>query len=133
MRAAVGLVLLGGVAGWLLSGCGGSSLAGRRTPATYQNMRTLASTFQRREYPELHGSAAPGGPYESRPAQVTCKKTGALDAACVLTFWPIRYDASGIEYRYVKQGPARFKVTVTIAPDGKSVQPSIPQKEGLAE
>jgi hypothetical protein len=133
MCAALRPVLIGVVAGWLLSGCGGSSLAGRRTPATYQNMRTLATLFEAREYPTLHGSAAPGGPYESHPTQVKCKKTGALDAACVLTFWPIRYDASGIEYRYVKQGPARFNVTVTIAPDGKSVQPSIPQKEGLAE
>jgi hypothetical protein len=132
MRAAVRLVLAGVVAGCLLSGCG-SSRAGRRAPATYQNMRTLASTFAGREYPDLHGSAAPGGPYESRPTQVSCKKTGSLVATCVLTFWPIRYDASGIEYRYVKQGPARFKATVTIAPDGKSIQPSILQKEGLAE
>jgi hypothetical protein len=131
MRAAVGLVLIGVVAGCSLSGCGGSQLAG--TPATFENMRTLASTLGAREYPELHGSAAPGGPYESRPTNVTCKKTGSLDATCVLTFWPIRYNASGIEERYVKQGPARFKVTVTIAPAGRSIQPGIPQKEGLAE
>jgi hypothetical protein len=96
-------------------------------------MRNLDLVFANREYPTLHGSAAPGGPYEARPTHVACKKTGSLDATCVLTFWPIRYNASGIEYRYVKQGPARFKVTVTIAPDGKSILPSIPQKEGLAE
>jgi hypothetical protein len=96
-------------------------------------MRTLALSFKNQEYQELHGSAAPGGPYEARPTQVSCKKNGSLDATCVLTFWPIRYNASGIEYRYAKQGPARFKVTVTIAPDGKSIQPSVLQREGHAE
>src|SRR5215831_20645629 len=113
MHAAVRLVLIGAVAGCLLSGCGSSLRAGRPAPATFQNMRTLALSFKNQEYQELHGSAAPGGPYEARPAKVSCKKTGSLDATCVLTFWPIRYNASGIEERYVKQGPSRFKVTVT--------------------
>ena len=130
MRAAVHLGVISALAGCLLSGCGGSSRAGRPTPATYLSMRTLALTFRGQEYPALHSSSAQGGPYEARPTQVTCKKTGSLDATCVLTFWPIRYSSSGIEYRYVKQGASRFKVTVTIAPDGRSMQPSVPQKEG---
>jgi hypothetical protein len=132
MHAAVRLVLIGVVAGCLLSGCG-SSGTGRRTPPTFQSMSALASVFKEREYPTLHGSAAPGGPYEAHPTLVTCNKTGALAAACVLTFWPIRYNSSGIEYRYVKQGPARFKITVNIGPDGKTIEPSFPQKEGPAE
>jgi len=132
MRAALRLVVIGAVAGCLLGGCG-SSRAGRPTPATFQNMRTLALAFKGREFLTLHISSAQGGPYEASPAQVTCKKTGSLNATCVLTFWPIRYNSSGIEYRYVKQGPSRFKVAVSIAPDGGSIQPSPPQREGVTE
>jgi hypothetical protein len=132
MRAPLRLVVIGAVAGCLLAGCG-SSGAGRPAPATFQNMRNLALVFKGREFLALHTSSAQGGPYEAYPAKVTCKKTGSLDASCVLTFWPIRYDASGIEYRYVKQGPARFTAAVKIAPDGGSIQPSPLQREGVTE
>jgi hypothetical protein len=133
MRAGVHRIVISALAGCVLSGCGGASGHPRATSAPYLNMRFLSSTFKGQEYPALHSSPTQGGPYEAHPTQVTCTKTGSLDATCVLTFWPIRYNSSGIEYRYVKQGASRFKVTVKIAPDGKTIEPSIPQKEGPEE
>jgi hypothetical protein len=129
MRASVHLVVIGLLTGCLLSGCGGSA----RPTASYLNMRYLAASFRGQLFPALHRSPLNGGPYESSPSGVSCKKTGSLEAACVLTFWPVRYSASGYEYRYVKQGPSQFKITVKIAPDGRSLEPSVPQREGSAE
>jgi hypothetical protein len=96
-------------------------------------MKLLAASFRGQAFPQLHSSPLSGGPYESYPTRVTCSKTGSLEAACLLTFWPIRYTSSGYEYRYVKQGPSRFRITVKIAPNGRTLAPSFPQKVGPAE
>lgn len=100
-----------------VSGCGTSA------PHGYFDMAKLASAIK-------DVSVGPV-PYDNSPSKVTCAKSGALEAACVLTFHSDESleEAAGT-YRKEESHEARFNQTATIAPDGDTYEVNDLIKEG---